>query len=126
MTSHQRERTPSQRGETLFRDLAEELLREPGVSRSTMMGYPCLRQNGEFFACVERTTGHLITKLPADRVQDLVRSGRAVAFAPNGRTFREWAAFPRVNRREWTEMLNEARAFVGGRRTTTSQRTTHR
>lgn len=76
------------------------------------MGYPCLRHQGAFFACVERTTGHLVVKLPAERVRELVRSGRAACFAPNGRTFREWAAFPQPNRREWTAMLREARRFV--------------
>ena len=78
------------------------------------MGYPCLRHDGAFFACVERSTGHLIVKLPADRVEELVRLGRAISFAPNGRTFREWAGFPRPNRRRWIAMLDEARRFVGG------------
>jgi hypothetical protein len=53
--------------EALFWELAQQLLAEPGVTRSTMMGYPCLRANGAFFACVERTTGHLIVKLTARR-----------------------------------------------------------
>jgi hypothetical protein len=112
VTSEQRHRVPSQRGETLFWDLADHLLQEPGMTRSTMMGYPCLRANGAFFACVERKTGRLIVKLPADRVWELVRSGRATSFAPNGRTFREWAAFSQPNRKEWTAMLDEARRFV--------------
>jgi hypothetical protein len=50
--------------EALFWELAQPLLAEPGVTRSTMMGYPCLRANGAFFACVERATGNLIVKLP--------------------------------------------------------------
>ena len=41
------------------------------------MGYPCLRANGAFFACVERTTGHLIVKLPAPRVNELIAAGQA-------------------------------------------------
>jgi hypothetical protein len=112
VTSNRGDRSPSQHGETLFWDLADELLQEPGITRSTMMGYPCLRRNGAFFACVERTTGHLIVKLPAHRVQELVRSGRAIPFAPNGRTFREWAAIPRANRKRWIATLDEARNFV--------------
>jgi hypothetical protein len=102
----------SQRGESLFWELAEDLLEEPGTTRSTMMGYPCLRQNGAFFACVDRTTGHLVVKLPAERVAELVGSARATPFAPNGRTFREWAAFTRPTRKEWTALLDEARRFV--------------
>ena len=80
--------------ETLFWELAQELLAEPAVTRSTMMGYPCLRSNGAFFACIEKATGNLIVKLPARRVSELTSSGQALPFAPSGRTFREWAAFP--------------------------------
>jgi hypothetical protein len=78
----------------LFWALAESVLARPAVSRSTMMGFPCLRMNGDFFACVERGTGNLIVKLPADRVNELVGSGVGIPFAPNGRMFREWVACP--------------------------------
>jgi hypothetical protein len=98
--------------ETMFWELAGQLLAEPGVTRSTMMGYPCLRANGAFFACVERTTGHLIVKLPALRVNELVANGQALPFAPNGRTFREWAAFPVADPDEWSAALAEARSFA--------------
>ena len=105
---------PEPAGQRLFWELAEPLLAEPGVTQSTMMGYPCLRANGAFFACVERATGHLIVKLPARRVSELVAAGPAVPFAPNGRTFREWAAFPVADPGEWRALLAEARDFAGG------------
>jgi hypothetical protein len=100
--------------ETLFWELAQQLLAEPGVTQGTMMGYPCLRANGAFFACVERTTGHLIVKLPAHRVNELAATGQALPFAPNGRTFREWAAFPVADPGEWLALLAEARDFADG------------
>jgi hypothetical protein len=100
--------------ETLFWELARQMLAEPGVTQGTMMGYPCLRSNGAFFACVERATGHLIVKLPASRVSELAAAGQALPFAPNGRTFREWAAFPVADPAEWRSLLAEARGFVGG------------
>ena len=100
--------------ETLFWELAQQLLAEPGVTRSTMMGYPCLRANGAFFACVERATGNLIVKLPAHRVSELAATGQAVPFAPNGRAFREWAAFPVADPAEWRALHAEARGFAGG------------
>ncbi|MCP5097869.1 MAG: hypothetical protein GY943_20160 [Chloroflexi bacterium] len=34
----------------------------------------------------------MIIKLPADRVKELTSNGDRLAFAPNGRTFREWVA----------------------------------
>lgn len=97
-----------------FWDLAQQLLAEPGVTKSTMMGYPCLRANGAFFACVEPATGHLIVKLPAHRVSELAATGHALPFAPNGRTFREWAAFPVADPAEWRALLTEARGFASG------------
>jgi hypothetical protein len=100
--------------ETLFWELAQQLLAEPDVTQGTMMGYPCLRSNGAFFACVERATGHLIVKLPGQRVKELVTTGQALPFAPNGRTFREWAAFPVADPGEWRALLAEARGFAGG------------
>ena len=98
--------------EALFWALADTLLADEAIERSTMMGYPCLRANGAFFACVERGTGNLVVKLPAPRVQELVASGQALPFAPNGRMFREWAAFPVPDRDEWKALLDEAKTFV--------------
>ena len=105
--------SPGKRDE-LFWQLAHDLLNESGVTRGTMMGYPCLRSDGAFFACVERGTGHLVAKLPSPRVRKLVASGRAISFAPNGRIFKEWAAFPDLDRKEWAAVLDEARRFVSG------------
>ena len=59
-----------------------------------MMGLPCLRWNGAFFASCDRRTGDLLVKLAESRVDELVASGRANSFAPAGRRFREWAAVP--------------------------------
>jgi hypothetical protein len=100
--------------DALFWQLAQQLLAEPGVTQGTMMGYPCLRANGAFFACVERATGHLIVKLPAQRVSALAATGQALPFAPNGRTFREWTACPVADPGEWRALLAEAREFTGG------------
>ncbi len=105
---------PVSRSEDLFWKLSNTLLAHPAVTRSTMMGYPCLRVNAQFFACVERATGHLVVKLPADRVTDLVSSGRGISFAPNGRVFREWVALPIPDEDEWSTFLDEARTFVSG------------
>jgi hypothetical protein len=84
----------AQAREELFWELAEDLLAEPSVARSTMMGYPCLRSNDAFFACVERSTGHLIVKLPAARVTELVTAGEALLFAPTAECSGNGPAFP--------------------------------
>ncbi len=94
-----------------FWDIAEPHLAS-GAERSTMMGHPCLRVDGEFFASLEPSTGNMIVKLPADRVDALVESEIGLDFAPNGRRFREWCAIPEPNLAEWESLLGEARQFV--------------
>ena len=99
-----------------FWDLAEPLLARPGVERSTMMGLPCLRVGGAFFASCDRRTGDLLVKLPEGRVDHLLEAGRAQPFAPAGRRFREWAAIPAEQGGSWKRLLDEALAFVEGSR----------
>lgn len=99
-------------GEDLFWDLAEPLYADPAVSRSTMMGLPCLRYDGRFFASLDRTTQALLVKLPRARVAQLIADGRGAPFAPAGRTFREWVAITRPDRRGWRALIEEARAFA--------------
>ena len=95
-------------GEVRFWDLAQPLLEKAGVTRSTMMGFPCLRLDGEFFASCDRRTGDLIVKLDEASVTRLVDAGRAEPFAPNGRRFREWASIPYERRRTWARHLEAA------------------
>jgi hypothetical protein len=98
--------------ESLFWKLAEDLSTNPAVTHSTMMGFPCLRINGGFFACVERSTGNLIVKLSADRVTELVASDVGTPFAPNGKVFREWVVLPNRDYDEWAGFVAESQAFV--------------
>jgi hypothetical protein len=101
--------------ERLLQQLADLLDHDDErVTQSTIMGFPCLRIDGKFFACVERATGNLIVKLPAERVNDLVRTGSGRPFAPNGRVFKEWVACPAPARELWTDLLNEAKRYVDG------------
>lgn len=99
-------------GEAKFWDLAEPLLGRAAVTRSTMMGLPCLRWDGAFFASCDRRTGDLVVKLAATRVDELVAAGRANSFAPAGRRFREWAAIPDDRSRTWKRLLDEALEFA--------------
>jgi hypothetical protein len=98
--------------EERFWQHAAPLLGRRDVSRSTMMGLPCLRVRGAFFASFDRRTGDLLVKLSEERVHELVESGRAIHFAPAGRTFREWAAVPPARSRSWPKLLGEALEFV--------------
>ena len=105
--------------EALFWELAAQLIAEPGVTRNTMMGYPCLRSDGAFFACVERATGHLIVKLPARRVAALVAVGRPcpsrLTAAPSASGPRSRSPTPPNGGRCWPKPGNSpvAEAFTG-------------
>ena len=56
------ERAPTP-GEERFWALAAALLDQPAVTRSTMMGFACLRLDGDFFATCDHRTGDLVVKL---------------------------------------------------------------
>jgi uncharacterized protein (TIGR02453 family) len=100
-------------GEALFWKLVEPMFADPAVSRSTMMGLPCVRLHGRFFASLDRRTGALLVKLPADQIARLVAAGDGEPFAPAGRVFREWASVSRPDRRAWRILLAQARDHAG-------------
>ncbi|MEQ9321219.1 MAG: hypothetical protein RIF41_18795 [Polyangiaceae bacterium] len=92
-----------------FWSLAEGMLDEPGITKGTMMGFPCLRLRGDFFASCEHRTGALIAKLDKSRVEELVESGEGLPFAPAGRRFKEWVMVEDRDEPLWTKLLVEAR-----------------
>lgn len=98
--------------ETLFWDLADEMIAAGAAHEGTMMGTRCLRVDGEFLAMVFHKTAQLIVKLPEARVSELVYSNAGHEFAPAGRKFREWVAVDERNRDMWQSLLEEGREFV--------------
>ncbi|MFT5194391.1 MAG: hypothetical protein ACI85U_001398, partial [Candidatus Promineifilaceae bacterium] len=46
------------------------------------------------------------------RVKQLIDDGVALAFAPNGRTFKEWATIPIPERELWHDLIAEAFEFA--------------
>ena len=95
----------------LFWDTVEPLLGEPGVDEGTMMGYPCVRVGGVFFAMPKHDTGDLVCKLPAARVAELVTDGTGHPFGPGEKVFKEWVRVGRDHHDAWAGLLREARSF---------------
>jgi hypothetical protein len=95
-----------------FHEISAEALTHPDVATGTMMGFPCLRIAGAFFASCDHRTGDLIVKLPRDRVTELIADGTGKPFAPAGRTFREWVLIEDRDETRWAELMDEARTFV--------------
>ncbi len=96
----------------LYDELTDDLLYDPLVGRSTMMGYPCVRYTGRFFGSFDTREGTLVVKLPRERVTALVEAGEGDRFAPAGRVFREWVLLPHPDRDGWARLLDEALAFA--------------
>jgi hypothetical protein len=93
-----------------YEAVAEELIASGQAEAGTMMGHPCLRRNGAFFATVGHDADELIVKLSAERVQELIAEGVGEAFAPAGKTFRAWVAIPRSKAEAWPALIREAHA----------------
>ncbi len=77
-----------------------------------MMGLPCLRVGGAFFASWDRSNAALLVKLPEVEVDRLVAAGAAQSFSPAGRRFRQWASIPLDQEGEWAALLDRALRYV--------------
>lgn len=97
--------------------VADERLRigqSLGARPGHMFGHPALYTGRRLAACAYGTGFAL--KLPADRVQELLSSGRAATFEPYGKPpMAEWAHLPATNRQQvadHAELIGEALAFT--------------
>lgn len=98
----------------LFTDVSASALAHPDVATGTMMGFPCLRVAGAFFASCDPRSGDLVVKLPRERVEQLIDAGLGTPFAPAGRRFREWVVIDDRDEARWADLIDEARMFVAG------------
>lgn len=99
-----------------FWERAQPFLDRDLATQGTMMGFPCLRADGQFFASADPATGDLIVKLPADRVDALIQDGTGAAFAPSGRRFREWIRIPDRDAERWDSLMEDGLRFVSSDR----------
>ncbi len=105
-----------ERPSDFFAKVSAPELAQPDVARGTMMGFPCLRVAGAFFASSDPRSGDLIVKLPRERVQELIGTGIGKPFAPAGRTFREWVVIDDRDAIRWADLIDEACVFVAAQR----------
>ncbi|HEX5440591.1 MAG TPA: hypothetical protein VFW76_06885 [Ktedonobacterales bacterium] len=105
--------TPEER----YATLVEEFLGDQDVERSGKgFGSDALKVRGKIFAMLSQ--GHLVVKLPRQRVDALVASGDGERFDPrrDGRVMKEWLALAPTSPLEWLSLAREARAFVASTR----------
>lgn len=73
-----------------------------------MMGYPCLRLHGDFFASWDPHQHAVVVKLDRQTVTALIAGGLGEPFAPSGRPFREWLSIPPSASESWPARLDAA------------------
>jgi hypothetical protein len=98
-----------------FDAISDALRRREGVtvgSGRRGFGSDVLLVHGRIFAMVTR--GSLVLKLPRGRVEELLASGKGMAFdAGKGRPMKEWVVVAPDNAR-WMALAEDALEFVGG------------
>lgn len=100
-------------GPDMWRRLGDELVASDlAITWSTMMGFPCLRYEGAFFASLDHRSDDLVVKLAADDVAARVAAGSGKPFAPTGKVFREWLAIEPAAEQTWRAAMADALAFV--------------
>jgi hypothetical protein len=98
-----------------FSALSADFIAQGLATRGTMMGHPCLRANGAYFASGGHAGDALVVKLPEARVQEEIAAGRGVPFAPTGGTpFKQWLEVTDPSSSVARELLFEALEFVAG------------
>lgn len=96
--------------EEMFEPIKRSLMKKPGVSDKAMFGAHGLSVGGKFFVMTYK--GAMVTKLPAERVEELIRTGVGNPWDPgHGRTMKEWVAFP-PGKGDWSALAEEAMEFV--------------
>ena len=103
-----------------FAALVDAFAGRPGVtvpedSGRRSFGSSALKVNGSIFAML--TSGHLVVKLPRDRVDALIADGTGGPFdAGKGKPMKEWLTVLQGDDETWVTLTGEAFAFVGSRR----------
>lgn len=97
---------------TLFDRLSEELINSGDARPGMMMGFPCLKIKGHYYACKDKRSSALIIKLSEKRVNALIISGEALPFTPAGQLFSLWAVMEVFHENLWRGVLREARKLI--------------
>jgi len=101
--------------ENLYSSLVEIFLRDSkvtfGAPGKRGFGSSALQINSKIFAML--VCGRFTVKLPRERVDELVASGKGERFDPgHGRPMKEWFVANSISQDEWLALAREAKRFV--------------
>jgi len=106
-------KTPAEGAEVdpRFAPVVEAFAKDRQVTCGKMMASVGLKVNGKIFAMMVK--GRFVAKLPRERVDDLVRSGKGEYFDPrhDGRLMKEWIVLA-GGTPPWIQLAKEAHRFV--------------
>jgi len=96
----------------VFASVREQMLSTfSGDEQGRMLASPGLKTAGKFYGFA--TPADLVVKLPADRVEELIESGRGEPCSPRpGRPMKEWVRIPAPDEDSCLAYLLESRTFV--------------
>lgn len=95
----------------MFESIAVKLLSDEAISRKKMFGSTGLSIGGKVFALLVK--GKLVVKLPRERVDMIISSGKGEPFDPgHGRLMKEWVAVEATAGNEWLNLAEAAKNFV--------------
>ncbi|MEZ5342482.1 MAG: DUF2461 family protein [Acidimicrobiales bacterium] len=97
--------------DALFWGVAEHHIATGKATEGSLMNFPCVRVREEFVSMPEHRHGHLVAKLPAERVAELIGDGVGVPFGPGDKVFKEWVLIAERDEALWTTIFAEAVEF---------------
>jgi TfoX/Sxy family transcriptional regulator of competence genes len=106
----------AQQADELFERLVSRFSSNPSVTLPTVgkggrFGASGLKVDGKLFAMISK--GELVLKLPRERVDELIASGKGDRFDPgHGRLMKEWVTIAPRHVRSWPKLADEALEFV--------------
>jgi hypothetical protein len=94
-----------------YRALVEELLEDPRVSETQMMGMPALKLGGKLFG--GRSGADLVLRIGRERADELIAEGRGSAFDPSGRDrpMKDWVMLGAPSD-DWRALAQEAKEHL--------------
>ena len=118
MPKRPKDLTPEER----FAKIVKALSGHPGVTPPSdttqsrkKFGSSGLKINDKIFAMIS-SKGEFVVKLPEQRVDGLVTSGKGKRFDPgHGRLMKEWLTVETTSEKVWLQLAKEAMEFVASK-----------